>query len=83
LAAAESGTGSHRGTGPDLSQKFGQVLAMRSDLLPAIYIDELRLLHDHLPAMGIDAARATVEVELGAPLTELFSSFRETPLANS
>ena len=56
---------------------------MRSDLLPAIYIDELRLLHDHLPAMGIDAARATVEVELGAPLTELFSSFRETPLANS
>jgi ubiquinone biosynthesis protein len=61
--------------------KFGQVLAMRSDLLPAAYIDELRLLHDHLPAMGIDAVRATVEVELGARLTELFSSFSETPLA--
>jgi ubiquinone biosynthesis protein len=61
--------------------KFGQVLAMRSDLLPATYIDELRLLHDHLPAMGIDAAHATVELELGAPLTELFSSFSETPLA--
>ena len=61
--------------------KFGQVLAMRSDLLPAAYIDELRLLHDHLPAMGIDAVRATVEAELGAPLTELFSSFGETPLA--
>jgi ubiquinone biosynthesis protein len=61
--------------------KFGQVLAMRSDLLPAAYIDELRLLHDHLPAMGIDAVRATVEGELGAPLTELFSSFSETPLA--
>jgi ubiquinone biosynthesis protein len=61
--------------------KFGQVLAMRSDLLPAAYIDELRLLHDNLPAMGIDAVRATVEVELGAPLTELFSSFSETPLA--
>ena len=61
--------------------KFGQVLAMRSDLLPAAYIDELRLLHDSLPAMGIDAVRATVEAELGAPLTELFSSFGETPLA--
>jgi ubiquinone biosynthesis protein len=61
--------------------KFGQVLAMRSDLLPAAYIDELRLLHDRLPAMGIDAVRATVEAELGAPLTELFSSFSETPLA--
>src|ERR1017187_799868 len=61
--------------------KFGQVLAMRRDLLPAAYIDELELLHDHLPPMGIDAVRAMVEVELGAPLTELFSSFNETPLA--
>ena len=61
--------------------KFGQVLAMRRDLLPAAYIDELKLLHDHLPAMGIDVVRATVEAELGAPLTELFSSFSETPLA--
>src|ERR1035437_5701339 len=61
--------------------KFGQVLAMRRDLLPAAYIDELELLHDHLPPMGIDVVRATVEVELGAPLTELFSSFSETPLA--
>ena len=63
--------------------KFGQVLAMRRDLLPAAYIDELELLHDHLPPMSIDAVRAMVEVELSAPLTELFSSFRETPLANS
>jgi ubiquinone biosynthesis protein len=61
--------------------KFGQVLAMRRDLLPAAYIDELELLHDRLPAMGFDVVRATVEAELGAPLTELFSSFSETPLA--
>ncbi len=61
--------------------KFGQVLAMRRDLLPGAYIDELELLHDDLPAMGIDAVRATVEDELGTSLTELFSSFRETPLA--
>ena len=60
--------------------KFGQVLAMRRDLLPDAYIDELGLLHDQLPAMGIDAVRVTVEAELGAPLTELFSSFSETPL---
>ena len=61
--------------------KFGQVLAMRRDLLPDAYIDELELLHDRLPAMGIDVVRATVEGELGAPLTQLFSSFSETPLA--
>ena len=61
--------------------KLGQVLALRRDLLPAAYIDELRLLHDHLPAMGIEEVRATVKVALGAPLTKLFSSFGETPLA--
>ena len=60
--------------------KFGQVLAMRRDLLPAAYTKELELLHDQLPAMGIAAVRAAIKRELGAPLTELFSSFGETPL---
>ena len=61
--------------------KFGQVLAMQPELLPAPYIKELKLLHDELPAMGFKATRATVEARLGAPLTELFSEFGETPLA--
>ena len=61
--------------------KFGQVLAMRRDLLPDAYIDELELLHDQLPALGIDAVCETVEAELGAPLAEVFASFSETPLA--
>jgi ubiquinone biosynthesis protein len=61
--------------------KFGQVLAMRPDLLPAGYAEELSSLHDELPAMDIDLVRMTIERDLGAPLTELFSSFGETPLA--
>ena len=61
--------------------KLGQVLALRRDLLPAAYINELLLLHDQLPAMDIDVVRATVELELGAPLNKLFSAFGETPLA--
>jgi predicted unusual protein kinase regulating ubiquinone biosynthesis (AarF/ABC1/UbiB family) len=32
--------------------KFGQVLALRRDLLPDAYLDELELLHDQLPAMA-------------------------------
>lgn len=48
--------------------KLGQILALRRDLLPAAYIDELLLLHYQLPAMDIDAVCATVERELGAPL---------------
>lgn len=61
--------------------KFGQVLAMRRDLLPTAYTKELEQLHDELPAMGINTVRATVESELGASLADLFSSFDETPLA--
>jgi len=61
--------------------KFGQVLAMRRDLLPDAYINELEQLHDQLPALEFDAVRATIEDELGVPLTELFSSFSETPIA--
>ncbi len=61
--------------------KFGQVLAMRRDLLPDAYINELELLHDQLPALGIDAVRATVEAELAAPLAQHFASFSEVPLA--
>ena len=61
--------------------KFGQVLALRRDLLPDAYINELELLHDRLPAMGMSTVRARVERELGAPLTALFSSFNEAPLA--
>ncbi len=61
--------------------KFGQVLAMRPDLVPPAYLDELEKLHDDLPAMSIDVVRATVEGELGAPLAQLFASFEETPIA--
>jgi ubiquinone biosynthesis protein len=61
--------------------KFGQVLAMRRDLLPGAYINELEQLHDQLPALGINAIRVTVESELGAPLDGVFASFSETPLA--
>ncbi|MSM38136.1 MAG: hypothetical protein GJT30_00735 [Geobacter sp.] len=60
--------------------KFGQVLAMRRDLLPDAYIDELELLQDQLPALGIGAVRATVEAELGAPMSKVFASFDEKPL---
>jgi ubiquinone biosynthesis protein len=63
--------------------KFGQVLALRRDLLPAAYVEELERLHDRLPALSFDVARATVEAQLGAPLRELFASFDEAPLATA
>ncbi len=63
--------------------KFGQVLALRRDLLPAAYIDELERLHDRLPPLSIDVVRAMVESQLGAPLGELFATFKEEPLATA
>lgn len=61
--------------------KFGQVIALRRDLLPHDYIKELELLHDQLPEMGFDIVREIVESELGAPLGELFSLFSVKPVA--
>ena len=61
--------------------KFGQVLAMRRDLLPEAYIRELEQLLDQMPAQDFAAVRTTVEFELGAPLQTLFATFSEAPLA--
>lgn len=61
--------------------KFGQVLALRRDLLPDAYIDELEQLHDQLPGLEFAVIRETIESELGAPLAEIFSSFSESPIA--
>lgn len=60
--------------------KFGQVLAMQRGLLPDAYIDELALLHDQVPAMGITAVRDIIETELGEPVDSLYLEFSETPL---
>jgi len=56
--------------------KFGQVLAMRHDLLPAAYTQELELLHDDLPAMDMAEARAPIAGEMRTPLTHLFATSR-------
>ena len=61
--------------------KFGQVLALRRDLLADAYVAELERLHDRLPPMDFGAVQATVERELGGPLEQLFGSFDPVPLA--
>lgn len=61
--------------------KFGQVLALRRDLLPDAYVAELERLHDQLPPMEFSAVRATVERELGTSLAASFASFDPSPLA--
>ncbi len=52
--------------------KLGQVLAMRRDLLPAPYTDELERLHDDLPAMGFDARVRHGRTSTGRPVDGTF-----------
>jgi len=63
--------------------KFGQVLSTRRDLLPLDIADELAKLQDRVPPFPGAQARAMVEASLGKPVTELFASFDETPLASA
>jgi ubiquinone biosynthesis protein len=61
--------------------KFGQVLAVRRDLLPDDYIAELERLHDQLPPMGFETVREAIQHELGGPPDTLFASFDRHPVA--
>ncbi|HKO95143.1 MAG TPA: AarF/ABC1/UbiB kinase family protein, partial [Polyangiaceae bacterium] len=61
--------------------KLGQIASTRSDVLPADVILELKRLLDDVPPLPFAAIRERVETSLGAPLSELFESFEETPLA--
>ena len=63
--------------------KFGQVLAMRRDLLAEPYIRELERLQDQLPPIPFHTVQATVERQLGKPLDRLFRSFEREPRATA
>jgi ubiquinone biosynthesis protein len=61
--------------------KFGQLLSTRRDLLPVDIADELARLQDRVPPFPGAVAKSRVEAALGSPVTQLFGSFDETPLA--
>ncbi len=61
--------------------KLGQMLATRPDLVPMSLIHELRKLQDDVPAIPFPAVRNVVQQELGAPLSSIYQSFDETPIA--
>lgn len=63
--------------------KLGQMLSTRYDLLPLEYTEELRKLQDQALPFPSDVAKAIVERELQKPLTPLFRSFEDIPLASA
>lgn len=63
--------------------KMCQGIATRSDRFPPSFIENLKKAHDAAPAQPFPLIKAQVERELGKPLSELFASFDEVPLASA
>ena len=61
--------------------QVGQLFSSRSDLFPAAFTEELSRLQDRVPAFNPKKAIAIVEAEFGAPVSQLYRSFEELPLA--
>lgn len=61
--------------------KVGQFLSSRLDVLPPEITAELEGLQDEVPPVPFAAIRALAESELGAPLSMIFASVDETPIA--
>lgn len=61
--------------------KFGQIMSLRSDLLPAELIFELRKLHDKVPAVEFSEIRQQIEGQLQQPIDAVFCQFEDTPSA--
>ena len=69
-----------RDLGP-VAVKFGQILAMRSDLLESEWTSALSTLQDRLPPLPFETLRPLVEEAIGGSLASAFVSFDEVALA--
>ncbi len=61
--------------------KLGQIASTRPDVLPADLIRELKKLQDAVPPIPFEDIRQQIEDSLGRPLSEIYESFDEQPLA--
>lgn len=61
--------------------KLGQILSAGEGVFPEELVGEFRLCRDQVPAESFDSVRQTVEDELGRPLSDVFSSFDQVPVA--
>ena len=61
--------------------KLGQMLSTRPDLVPPETIAELKKLQVSVHFVPTDIIKSIIESELGQPISGLFDSFDDTPLA--
>jgi ubiquinone biosynthesis protein len=63
--------------------KVGQIMSTRPDLLPPHVIRGLTRLQDNVGAFAWRHVERTIEEELGKPLSELFATFEQVPVASA
>lgn len=63
--------------------KIGQILSMRSEILPQRYCDELSRLRTDVEPMSFDTVLATLREEYRRPLEEIFSDIDPKPLGSA
>ncbi|MGZ5649578.1 MAG: ubiquinone biosynthesis regulatory protein kinase UbiB [Usitatibacter sp.] len=63
--------------------KFGQLLSVRPDLIPADVTDELAKLQDNVPPFAWPGVAATLDRAYGRPHGEVFRSFDTVPVASA
>lgn len=63
--------------------KLGQVLSMRSDLLPSEYIQALSKLQDQAPPIPFADVQRVIAEGLGRPAEEIFAEIEEEPIATA
>jgi ubiquinone biosynthesis protein len=63
--------------------KFGQIMSLRPDLLPAPLIQELSRLQDEVAPEEFDTIKPVLQRSLGQDLTEIFAAFDEKPFASA
>src|SRR5215472_3055070 len=61
--------------------KLAQVFAIRADIIPQIYVEELSRLHDQVPPFPTVEVRKRIPSELSQSLETVFDSFNPQPLA--
>lgn len=63
--------------------KAGQILSMRSEILPERFCRELTKLRTNVEPMPYETVVATLEAEFGRPIGEVFSSLDPEPLGSA
>lgn len=63
--------------------KFGQIMSMRSDVIPKDFCDELRKLHSEVKPMMFEEVKEVIEDSLDESMSNLFARFDQIPLGSA